>query len=145
MLPSSEQKVYERDVPISVQPVRSRRHMKFPPVGNYADTSDFSTVYFTLTLPNETVTLHNLRIVCPIKFRFWDKIGKPVENMAIAPKIWLNNALRSIEFRCNGQSFTQFPENHKHAQACWQWSDPYEDSMQDSGSLLPVVRQIVGI
>ena len=139
MLPSSEQKVYERDVPISVQPVRSRRHMKFPPVGNYADTSDFSTVYFTLTLPNETVTLHNLRIVCPIKFRFWDKIGKPVENMAIAPKIWLNNALRSIEFRCNGQSFTQFPENHKHAQACWQWSDPYEDSMQDSGSLLPVV------
>ncbi len=139
MLPSSEQKVYERDVPVSVQPVRSRRHMQFPPVGNYAGSSDFSTIYFTLTLPNETVSLHNLRIVCPISFRFWDKTGHPVENMALAPKVWLNNALRSIEFRCNGQSFTQFPENHKHAQACWQWSDPTEDSMQDSGSLLPVV------
>ncbi len=139
MLPSSEQQVFDRDVPISVRPVKSRIHMKFEPMGNYADTEDFSTMYFTLTLPNETVTLHNLRIVCPLQFSFWHKTGRKVENLAVAPKLWLNNALRSIEFRCNGQSFTQFPENHKHAEACWQWSDPYDASMEDSGSLLPVV------
>jgi hypothetical protein len=139
MLPSGEQQVFDRDEPISVRPVKSRIHMKFEPMGNYADTEDFSTMYFTLTLPNETVTLHNLRIVCPLQFSFWHKTGRKVENLAIAPKLWLNNALRSIEFRCNGQSFTQFPENHKHAEACWQWSDPYDANLEDSGSLLPVV------